>query len=151
GAWPSLCFRTVFLNCSCARLRLGTSMRKSRAPPAEGRGVNHYFSLSTKGFSMPVTVGFLLFLKPEAALPGHDHTVSPDQPHVLASEMIQRLMAVARAADALRREGWHLCLHGYEVAAWHAEIHTKSQARERLKQLGIEPQIAACYVEEDDV
>jgi hypothetical protein len=62
----------------------------------------------------------------------------------------QRLTAIALAADALGEDGWHLSLQDYDLCARHPDVQSETQARKRLRTLGIDPQTASIYIDEDE-
>lgn len=57
----------------------------------------------------------------------------------LQKAMSEYLQEIARMVEILERNGWQVTMGMYDLSLSHPEVHTKTQAEARLRQLGLDP------------
>lgn len=86
---------------------------------------------------MSVTVSLFLFLKPHDEL-AIGQKVSKNEMVVFATNLYQRLLAVADIVGRLARDGWNNVVSPYDIEGSHPDVRTVEEAEQRLRNLGID-------------
>jgi hypothetical protein len=98
---------------------------------------------------MAVHISVFLFSKPAHELDKEGEEISGADVRALAEEMHQRLLHTAEVLDKLTAHGWEATMMLYDVALSHPYINTEAEARDRIADLGIDPD-RICFMEFED-
>jgi hypothetical protein len=98
---------------------------------------------------MSVTISLWLFGKPAHELNAEGEAVEPDQIRALAEELHGRLSAVAGALEKLTAAGWEGSVALYDIHLSHRYINTEADARAKVEDLGLDPELFS-YLEWED-
>ena len=98
---------------------------------------------------MAVSIMLHLFGKPAWELNREGEAVEAAELRQLASELHDRLEAAADALERLTGKGWESMLTLYDVTFCHPYIYTEADAREKIADLGLDPDNFS-YLESDE-
>jgi hypothetical protein len=98
---------------------------------------------------MAVHVSLFLFSKPAHELDKEGEEITGADVRALAEEMHQRLLKTAEAIEKLTAHGWEATMMLYDVALSHPYINTEAEARDRIADLGLDPE-HFCFMEFED-
>ena len=98
---------------------------------------------------MAVSIMLHLFGKPAWELNREGESIEASELRALANELHDRLEAAADALDRLSAKGWEPVLTLYDVTLSHPYIYTEADAREKIADLGLDPEDFS-YLEYED-
>ena len=96
---------------------------------------------------MAVLLMHFLFGKPGQEL-DEGTEVTADQIRALAQNLNARLQATADMVEKLTKTGWEVQMALYDLIMTHPYVTTETEARSRLDELGIDPDLV--HIEELD-
>ena len=98
---------------------------------------------------MAVSIMLHLFGKPAWELNREGEAVEASELRQLGGELHARLEAAADALERLTDKGWEAMLTLYDVTFCHPYIYTEADAREKIADLGLDPENFS-YLEYED-
>src|SRR5438067_10861441 len=98
---------------------------------------------------MAVSIMLHLFGKPAWELNREGEAVEASELRALGRELHARLEAAADALERLSDKGWEPMLTLYDVTLYHPYIYTEADAREKIADLGLDPEDFS-YLEYDE-
>jgi hypothetical protein len=98
---------------------------------------------------MSVTISLWLFGKPAHELNAEGEAVEPAQIRALAQDIHDRLDTVADALEKLTAAGWDGSVALYDIHLSHPYIDTEADARTKVEDLGLDPELFS-YMEWED-
>ena len=98
---------------------------------------------------MPISMLLHLFFKPGIELNKEGEPIEPSDLRALADDLHLRLRNAAEAVETLTGKGWDAEMALYDVILSHPYINSEEDARERIEDLGLDPN-QFCYLECED-
>jgi hypothetical protein len=98
---------------------------------------------------MPISIMMHLFSKPAIELGKEGEPIDAADVRLLADELHSRLRSAADAMDCLTGKGWDAQMALYDVILSHPYIDSEADARDRIEDLGLNPD-DFCYLECED-
>jgi hypothetical protein len=98
---------------------------------------------------MPVSVDFVLFLKPEDEFTEREIS-DPVKFRRGVVDLCNYMNFIADVSEKLHKAGWGVYLYMYEICFIPNEDYTPAEAKKRLRQLGIDPALANIQEIEED-
>lgn len=95
---------------------------------------------------MPISILMHLFSKPAIELDREGEPIEPSDLRQLAENLHLRLRSAADALETLTGKGWDAEMALYDVILSHPYINSEDDARERIADLGLDPD-RFCYLE----
>src|SRR5260370_9151596 len=99
---------------------------------------------------MPISIMMHLFSKPAIELGKEGEPIDAADIRMLAEELHNRLRAAADAMDCLTGKGWDAQMALYDVILSHPYIDSEADARDRIADLGLNPDAFSYLASEED-
>jgi hypothetical protein len=98
---------------------------------------------------MAVHISLFLFSKPAHELDKEGEEITGADVRALGEELHLRLQKTAEAIDKLTSHGWEATMMLYDVGLSHPYINTEAEARDRIADMGLDPEYF-CFMEFED-